>query len=217
MPNERIFLNGETRYATVFAHSLGLWLRLGSTYDMAEDADLLVGLAQLIAEENGTAGISHIKQKIDEMIIHATLVRAGLEASVDHAEALPDGSVIPNELYTNAAKYHGAANFGLMARHLHDIAGGSVTTSPSIADLDNPDTGPDVRKYWQTRDGIDGEYRLRLFHAIRDLTADTYGGWQLVSRLHGGGGLQAQQIVSRKHYNMDKARALALKAAGLGE
>jgi hypothetical protein len=29
VPNERVFLDGETRHAAVFAHSLGLWERLG--------------------------------------------------------------------------------------------------------------------------------------------------------------------------------------------
>ena len=32
----------------------------------------------------------------------------------------------PTELYTNAGKYHGAANYSLMVRHLHDIGGGSI-------------------------------------------------------------------------------------------
>ena len=64
---------------------------------------MLVGFAQLIAEANGAANIAHIKEKINEMIIHASLIRAGLEASVYHAEVLPDGSVTPNELFTKAA------------------------------------------------------------------------------------------------------------------
>jgi len=51
---ERIFLDGEVRLATVFAHSLGLWERLGGLSSMADGADLLVGLAQLIAQANGT-------------------------------------------------------------------------------------------------------------------------------------------------------------------
>ena len=46
-----------------------------------------------------------------------------------------------------------------------------------IADLENPETGHLVRKYMAHRAGVDGEYRTRLFHAIRDLTADSYGGW----------------------------------------
>ena len=59
----------------------------------------------------------------------------------------PFGAAFPNELYTNAGKYTGAANYNLMVRHLHDIAGGSIVTAPSMADLDNPETGPLVRKY----------------------------------------------------------------------
>jgi 4-hydroxybutyryl-CoA dehydratase/vinylacetyl-CoA-Delta-isomerase len=217
VPHERVFLDGETEYATLFAHALGLWTRLASTLLMAEEADLLVGFAHLIAEANGTARIPHVREKIAELIINATLVRAGAEAAVYHAEVLDDGSVIPNELYTNAAKYHAAANYNLMLRHLHDIAGGSVITAPSLADFDNPNLHDYLEKYMASGADVPGEYRLRLFHAIRDYTADAYGGWQMVSNLHGGGGLVAQQLVSTKHYDLDRARTLALRAAGLIE
>ena len=36
VPNERMFLDGETAYAAVFAHSLGLWERLGGLSAMAD-------------------------------------------------------------------------------------------------------------------------------------------------------------------------------------
>jgi 4-hydroxybutyryl-CoA dehydratase/vinylacetyl-CoA-Delta-isomerase len=217
VPNERIFLNGEVAQASVFAHSLGLWERLGGLSGMADGADLLVGLAQLIAEANGLAGEAHIKEKISEMIIHATVVRACLEACLMHAEIGPFGAAFPNELYTNAGKYTGAANFNLMVRHLHDIAGGAVVTAPSIADLENPEVGQLARKYMATRSDVDGEYRTRLFHVIRDLTADAYGGWQLVTNIQAGGGLYAQRIVTRRHYDLGRAKQMALAAAGLGE
>ena len=55
VPNERVFLDGQAEHAATFAHSLGLWERLGGVAYMAEPADELVGLAQLIAEANGTA------------------------------------------------------------------------------------------------------------------------------------------------------------------
>jgi len=214
VPNERIFLNGEVSQASVFAHSLGLWERLGGLSSMADGADLLVGLAQLVAEANGLAGESHIKEKISEMIIHATVVRACLEACLVHAKAGPFGAVFPDELYTNAGKYTGAANYGLMVRHLHDIAGGAVVTAPSIADLENTDVGPLARKYMRGSTA-DGEYRTRLFHAIRDLTADTYGGWRAVTNIQAGGGLYAQRIVTRRHYDLARAKEMALEATGL--
>jgi 4-hydroxybutyryl-CoA dehydratase / vinylacetyl-CoA-Delta-isomerase len=213
--HERVFLDGETANATVFAHALGLWERLGGLTAMVTQADQLVGLAQLIAEANGLARVGHIRDKIDEMLIHASLLRAGLEAALSNAHATPEGYYYPDELFTNVAKYQGAAQFHLMVRHLHDIAGGSVLTSPTIGDLENPETGPFVEKYMRTMEGVPAEDRMRLFHAIRDLTADSFGGWHLVTNLQSGGGLFAQRIVARRHYDMQRAKELAMESAGI--
>lgn len=217
VPTERIILNGETAQAAVFAHSLGLWERLGGLSSMADGADVLVGLAQLIADANGLSRVAHVKEKISEMIIHATVVRACLEAALVNCETGALGAVFPNELFTNAGKYTGAAEYSRMVRHLHDIAGGAVVTAPARADLENPDVGELVRKYMSTGPKVDGEYRTRLFHAIRDLTADSYGGWQQVTNVQAGGGLYAQRIVTRKHYDLETAKTMALQAAGLAE
>ena len=217
VPTERVFLDGIVAHASTFAHCLGLWERLGGLVAMADGADVLVGLAQLIAEANGLGGEGHIKEKISEMIIHATVVRACLEAAMSHAQTGEFGAVFPDELYTNAGKYTGAANYNLMVRHLHDIAGGAVVTTPSIADFENPETGPLVRKYMGTKTGVDGEYRARLFHAIRDLTADSLGGWNQVTNIQAGGGLYAQRIVTRRHYDLEGAKQAALGVAGLGD
>lgn len=218
VPNERVFLDGEVGSAAVFAHSLGLWERLGGLSSMADGADVMVGLAQLIAEANGLAGQAHIKEKISEMIIHAAVVRACLEACLAHAETGPFGAAFPDELYTNAGKYTGAANYSLMVRHLHDIAGGAVVTAPSVTDLENPEVGALAKKYMTGNPAEgDGEYRTRLFHAIRDLTADAYGGWRAVTNIQAGGGLYAQRIVTRKHYDLDRAKQMALEATGLSD
>ena len=217
VPSERVFLDGEVRSAAMFAHALGMWERLGALAGMASDADILVGLAQLVAEANGLERVGHIREKISEMIIHATLVRAALEAAVSNCETSADGAAFPSELYVNAGKYQGAANYSLMLRHLHDIAGGATVTAPSVADLEHPEVGDLVRKYMGTKQSVDGRYRLRLFHAIRDLTADSYGGWRAVTNIQAGGGLYAQRIVTRKHYDMDGAKRLALESAGLSE
>lgn len=217
VPTERVFLDGQTEHAAVFAHSLGLWERLGGLAGMASGFDRLVGFAQLISESNGLERVSHIKEKISEMIINATLVRASLEAAITNCHITSEGEAFPNELYTNAGKYHGAANYSLMIRHLHDISGGSVLTAPSMADFDNPETGHLVRKYMGTMQSVDGVYRTRLFHAIRDYTADALGGWHAVTQIQAGGGLYAQRIVSRAHYDMDNAKSEALRSARMDE
>ena len=217
VPHERIFLDGETAFAAVFAHSLGLWERLGGLSAFVEEADQLVGLAQLVAEANGTAGISHVKEKISEMIIHATLIRSSLEAAIANCQVSDDGAAFPNELYVNAGKFHAAANYNLMVRHLHDIAGGAVLTTPAPADFENPDVGGLLQKYMSAGNETDGDYRAALMYAIRDLTADAYGGWKAVTNIQAGGGLYAQRIVTRRHYDLDGAKRKALAVAGMSE
>lgn len=217
VPHERVFLDSETSMAAIFAHSLGLWERLGGLSEFVKEADHLVGLAQLVAEANGTAGISHIKEKISEMMIQATLIRASLEAAISNCNIGPDGAAFPNELFVNAGKFYGAANYNTIVRHLHDIAGGAVLTAPAPADFENAEVGDLAKKYMSTGHGVDGEYRSRLMYAIRDLTADSYGGWKAVTNLQAGGGLFAQRIVTRRHYDLDEAKRGALELAGISE
>ncbi|HKS45832.1 MAG TPA: 4-hydroxyphenylacetate 3-hydroxylase N-terminal domain-containing protein [Amycolatopsis sp.] len=215
VPNERIFLDGEVADAAVFAHSLGLWERLKALTHMADRADELVGLAQLAAEANGVARVPHIREKVIDIVMYATVVRSGLIAAVTEAVVTSEGLAVPDEKFTNAAKYHGAAHYAVMVRNLQDIAGGSVVTAPSTADLDNPETGPLIEKYMATGQHASGRHRTALMHAIRDLTADTAGGHAAVIQLHAGGGLHAQRLVTRKHYDIEAAKQRARELIGL--
>lgn len=217
VPTERVFLDGNPESAGLFAHSLGLWERLGGLSAMARSYEALVGFAQLISESNGLERVSHIREKISEMLINTTLIRASLEAAIENCQITSDGAAFPDELYTNAGKYHGAANWSLMVRHLHDIGGGSILTAPGIADMENQQVGHLARKYMGTMQSVDGLYRTRLFHAIRDFTADSLGGWHAVTNIQAGGGLYAQRIVSRMHYDMEQAKQTALRTARMDE
>jgi 4-hydroxybutyryl-CoA dehydratase / vinylacetyl-CoA-Delta-isomerase len=215
VPNERVFLAGEVEHSATFAHCLGLWERLGSVGKYVDVADTMVGLAQLVSEANGTDPIPHIKDKIGEMIVYATMIRGAFEAAIANSTFTAEGYASPDELFTNAAKYYAAGQFAVIVRHLHDIAGGAVLTAPTLADLENPETGKYLEKYFRTKVGVDADYRMRLFHAIRDYTADQYGGWQLVTTLQAGGGLFAQQTVAKAHYDMNHAKFLAREVAGI--
>lgn len=214
VPYERVFLDGDIARSAVVAHSLGLWERLSGVAHMAHLGDQLAGLAQLIATANGVVRIPHIKDKITEIVLYATMTRACLEAALANVQVNPDGILVPSELYTNAGKLHAASNYAVMVRHLHDIAGGTVATAPSFADLENPETGPFIEKYLRGSDGVDATERLTLFHTIRNMTADEWGGREAVSWLQSGGGLFAQRTVTRHHYDMDGAVALARRLMG---
>lgn len=214
VPYERVFLDGDVARSAVVAHSLGLWERLSGVAHMAHLGDQLAGLAQLIATANGLTRIAHIKDKITEIVLYATMTRACLEAALANVQVNPDGILVPSELYTNAGKLHAANNYAVMVRHLHDIAGGTVATAPGFADLENPETGPFIEKYLRGAAGVNATERLALFHTISKMTADEWSGREAVSWLQSGGGLFAQRTVTRQHYDMDGAVALARRLMG---
>jgi len=215
VPWERVFLCGETEPTGAFAHSLGLWLRLDTAAVQSDESDMLVGLAQLLAEANGLDKIPHIKDKIAELILDATVVRAGFEAAVSAAKITEDGFCAPDELYTNMAKYFATMNMPKAYAFVQDIGGGSLLTAPLPEELESPLTGPYVEKYMMARPDISGAERTRLFHAARDIAADANSARRQVTYMHGGGGLYAQKLVARRHYNMERAKDLARGAAGL--
>lgn len=214
VPWDRVFLAGEWQLAGAFAGALGLWERTLGLAMAAQDADIMVGLAHLVTEQQGKDRDPHVQDSIAELICYAETIRMGLDYAVRHYESTPSGMLHPNTLGINVTKYYYASNFHQMVRHLHDVAGGLTITLPEEADLRHPEAGPYLRKYLMARNDTDVEQRMRVFSLIRDMTADAFGGWHLVTALQAGGGLKAQRIMMSRTFDMARARTAALRAAG---
>jgi 4-hydroxybutyryl-CoA dehydratase/vinylacetyl-CoA-Delta-isomerase len=214
VPWERVFLAGESQLAGVFARSLGLWERTLGLAEAAHRAEIMVGLAQLVTEQQGKARDASVQNTIAELVCYAEMIRMSLEHACRHFQRTPSGMVHPNVLAVNVGKYYFAANYHQMVRHLHDLGGGLVLTLPKEADLRNPESGKYLRKYLHTTPDVDVETRMRVYNLIRDLTADAYGGWHLVTSIQAGGGLVAQRIMMNRTFDMNAARKKALRAAG---
>ncbi len=214
VPWERVFLAGEWQLAGAFAAALGLWERTLGLAMAAHDAHIMVGLAHLVTAQQGKDRDPHVQDTIAELICYAETIRMGLDYAVRHYESTAGGMLHPNTLGINVTKYYYASNFHQMVRHLHDVAGGLTITLPEEADLRNPESGAYLRKYLNVRSDTDVEQRMRVFSLIRDMTADAFGGWHLVTALQAGGGLKAQRIMMSRTFDMGGACAAALKAAG---
>ncbi len=214
VPWERVFLAGEVQLASKLAQSLGLWERTGGVIAAVEQSEMFVGLAQLVTEMQGKERDAVAQASIAELITYAQMLEMGLDYACRHYEKTASGMVYPNTLAINAAKYYYAANYHQMVRYLHDLSGGLVLTLPMEADLRNPESGKFIRKYLHTRDSVDVEQRMRVYNLIRDMTADAFGGWNFVVALQAGGGLTAQRFMMNRTYDIERAKARALKAAG---
>jgi len=214
VPWDRVLLAGEYQLAGSFAAALGLWERTLGLVMAAREAEIMVGLADLVTEQQGKERDPHVQDTIAELICYAETIRMGLDYAVRNFEATPSGMLHPNTLGINVTKYYYASHFHQMVGHLHDVAGGLIITLPEEADLRHPEAGPYLRKYLAAKPGTDVEQRMRVYTLIRDLTADAFGGWNLVTALQAGGGLKAQRIMMARTFNMARARKSALTAAG---
>jgi 4-hydroxybutyryl-CoA dehydratase/vinylacetyl-CoA-Delta-isomerase len=199
----------------VFARSLGLWERTLGMVEAAERAELMIGLALLVSEHQGKGGKDDVQSAVAEMVCYAQLIRMSLDWACANFETTPSGMVHPNVLGVNVGKYYFAANYHGIVQKLHDLGGGLVLTLPKEADLRNPESGKYLRKYLHTTPDVDVEERMRIYNLIRDLTADAYGGWHLVTTLQAGGGLPAQRVMMNRTYDLARAKAKAKRAAGI--
>jgi 4-hydroxybutyryl-CoA dehydratase/vinylacetyl-CoA-Delta-isomerase len=216
VPNERVFLDGETAHAATLAHSLGLWERAAGLGDAGEHADREVGIAALLAEANGVADDPRIKDQLAALVVYATMCRAAGEAAMVNATKTPDGNMLPSPLFVSALKYFKSEFRARLLDIQHDIAGDLLVNAPTVGDFEHPDLhaalGPALEA-----PGFTAEDRLRLFHYVRDTTADAYGGWAFVTGQLAGGGQHAQRIVTMRQYDMEHAKKIARRAVGIGE
>ncbi|MCC7363090.1 MAG: 4-hydroxyphenylacetate 3-hydroxylase [Dehalococcoidia bacterium] len=215
VPWDRVFLAGEYQLAGPLAQSLGLWERIGGLQAMVNGAKLMVGMAQVLTKYNGINKAGHIQEKIAEMVFHAEMLRMALEHSIRNYKTTPTGMVYPDPIAINVGKYYGASHYHKMVGLLHDMSGGLVVTMPLETDLENEELSKPLRKYLYTRDDHKVDDRVKMYNLIRDMTADAYGGWKLVTELSAGGGLAAQRIMTLRGYDFESAEKMAKKEAGI--
>jgi 4-hydroxybutyryl-CoA dehydratase / vinylacetyl-CoA-Delta-isomerase len=209
VPWDRVFLDGEVAYSAALADALGTWERARAAATLADEAELIYGLAQTIVEMNGVPDAAHIRDKLSKMAVWASMCRAGWTAALAYAATTEAGTVVPADAHVYATMAYGRSLFNEMVAYLHDVSGALLLTCPTVADYENPDTHTYMEKYLRTMPGVTGEDRMKIFHVIRDLTADHYGGWAKINNQMVGGGLHAQRMAALRTFPSEAAKARA--------
>ncbi|MFQ5997961.1 MAG: 4-hydroxyphenylacetate 3-hydroxylase family protein [Candidatus Bathyarchaeia archaeon] len=215
VPWQRVFMCGEWKYAGALATMFANFHRFTAISYKPPLGDLFVGAAQLIAEYNGVARASHIREKVARLIEYTEMTRACAKVAALDCQLHPSGIAVPNVVMTNVGKFHFASQFHEAVKLLQDIAGGLVITAPSERDLLNPATSAYVDKYLAGVKGTSTSDRLKIFNLIRDLTASDFGGYNLVVSLHGEGSMEAQLISMYRDYNLERCKSLVKQAADI--
>ena len=217
IPNDRIFLNGETEFAGMLVERFAGYHRQSYGGCKVGVGDVLIGAAAVAADYNGVPKASHIKDKLIEMMhLNETLYCCGIACSAE-GHPTESGNYIIDLLLANVCKQNVTRFPYEIARLAEDIAGGIVVTAPSEADFRSPVVGQYVEKYLKAGKGVTVENRLRILRLIENLCLGTAAVGYRTESMHGAGSPQAQRIMISRQGNLPMKKELAKKIAKVVE
>lgn len=216
VPWERIFLAGNVNAAGQLARTFATFHRFTGLSYKPPLADLLLGVASLIARDNGIRGKAIVDAKLAEIVNYVSVIRGCRTASAVECSIWPGGEAMPNAVLVNAGKHYFAANFHHISKLAQDVAGGLTVTAPAARDFANPELRPHLDDVLRGQT-FDAATRVALFNVLRDLTASELGGYNYVASLHGEGSLSAQLLTAIGDYGVSAAEqeALAIATSGM--
>lgn len=217
IPNDRIFLNGETEFSGVLVERFAGYHRQSYGGCKVGVGDVLIGAAATAADYNGAARASHVKDKLIEMThLNETLYCCGIACS---AEGTPtkSGNYLIDLLLANVCKQNVTRFPYEIARLAEDIAGGLMVTAPSEKDLRDPKLGKYIDKYFRGVNDVPTEDRMRIMRLIENLTLGSAAVGYRTESMHGAGSPQAQRIMIARQGNIGMKKKLAKEIAGISQ
>ena len=207
-------MDGEYEYASTLVERFTAYHRRSYVCKTGL-GDILIGAAASIAEMNGVAKASHIKDKLIEMThLNETIYGTGIAASYQ-GYATASGAYICDEMLANVCKHHVTKMPYEIGRIAQDLAGGLVATLPSEKDYNHPKVGALLDKYLKGKEGYTTEERMRILRLIENMTLGRNAVGYLTESMHGAGSPQAQRILIGRMMQLEYKKRLAINLAGI--
>ena len=211
VPWERVFMNGETEFTGNLVYRFAAHHRANYGGCKTGLIDVLTGAVTYLAQIQGTAKASHVRDKVTEMIHLGETLYSSAIACAAEGWPTPSGAYMVDTMLANVGK-HNATRFHFeVARLASDLAGGFLATLPSEYDLKSEDVGHLVKKYFSGVANFPTEDRIKIGRLIESMT----GGTALVESMHGAGSPQAQRVMIFREGDLNKKVKLAKALAGI--
>ena len=211
VPTERVFMDGEAEFAGNLVYRFAAHHRANYGACKTGLMDVLTGAVSYLAQIQGTAKASHVKDKVTEMIhLCETLYCSSIACSAEGVPT-PSGAYMVDTMLANVCKQNVTRFHFEVARLAVDLAGGFLATLPSQYDLESEEVGHLVKKYFSGVEGIPTEHRIKIARLIEAMT----GGTALVESMHGAGSPQAQRVMIFREGQLDKKIKLAKALLGI--
>ena len=214
VPWEQVFLCGEHEFAGDMVRNFGNYHRHSHGGCKCGVGDVLIGAAATAADYNGLPNVSHINNKLAEMLkVTEAIYGCSIAASVE-STATPSGIYTVDPVLSNTSKLYEGKELHEVIRMMIEIAGGMVADIPSAQDFANPEIGPLLNKYLKGVEGVSTEDRVRLFRLIEKLAFESR---DIVSNIHGAGSPETHRMTILRNADIESKKKLAKNLAGIKE
>ncbi|MFC2012556.1 4-hydroxyphenylacetate 3-hydroxylase N-terminal domain-containing protein [Chloroflexota bacterium] len=212
VPWDRVFLCGEYEYAGNMVRNFGNYHRHSHGGCKCGVGNVIIGAAATAADYNGLPNVSHINNKLAEMLkVTEAIYGCSIAASVESTPT-PSGIYNVDPVLSNTSKLYEGKELAEVIRMMIEIAGGTVADLPSDKDFNNPEIGPLITKYLKGVDGVSTEDRVRIFRLIEKLAFESR---DIVSNIHGAGSPETHRMTILRNANIEAKKKLAKKLAGI--
>ncbi|MDY0187425.1 MAG: 4-hydroxyphenylacetate 3-hydroxylase N-terminal domain-containing protein [Syntrophus sp. (in: bacteria)] len=212
VPWNRVFLCGETEFAVDMVVKFSSFHRQSHGGCKSGKIDCMIGAALTLMDYNGTAKVTHLKQKVIDMIHRAETLYGCCLASSYEGKEQPSGAYFIDTVLANASKIHEGKEMAEATRLMIDACGGFVADLPSDRDFENPEIGDFLKKYLKGVDTVPVENRVKMFRLAEKLaleSADT------ISDIHGGGSAEAHRVTILRETDVEHKKKAAKRLAGI--
>lgn len=214
VPWERVFLCGEHQYAGPMVRNFGNFHRHSHGGCKCGLGDIIIGAAATAAEYNGVAKVSHINNKLAEMLkVTEAIYGCSIAASVD-SNPTASGIQTVDPVLSNVSKLYEGKELHEVYRMAIEIAGGIATDLPSDRDFANPDIGELLKKYLKGKDDVPVENRVRIGRLIEKLAFESR---DIVSNIHGAGSPETHRMTVLRGADIEAKKKYAQDIAGIRE
>ncbi|ONI40937.1 4-hydroxybutyryl-CoA dehydratase [Candidatus Epulonipiscium fishelsonii] len=215
VPNDRIFLDGETDFSGMMVERFAGYHRQSYGGCKVGVGDVLIGASAVAVEYAGAEKASHVKDKLIEMThLNETLYSCGIACSCE-GKKTKSGNYIIDLLLANVCKQNVTRFPYEIARIAEDLAGGLMVTMPSEHDYNNPKLKTIIDKYLKGKDNVSTEDRMRILRLIENLTLGTAAVGYRTESMHGAGSPQAQRIMIARQSDMKSKKEFAKEIANI--
>jgi aromatic ring hydroxylase len=200
-------------YARLFQGAMGIgpWYVL---VRLAVKAEVLLGICAAMAEYLGTSKQPHVQIALADAIIYMETMRAFIHAAEMNPVRSQSGLTLPNWTPAQAGRIFSIEGYPQMLQLMRELCGSGILMSPSQADMNNPEVGQQIRRYFVGENERTQEM-FRMLKLVWEYACDSFGSRQLLFEMFNVASLATnkQRLVSA--YDLSPFVRLAKELAGI--